>query len=402
MRQGCYVFLKSRSLQVVATILFYLAFASSLPIEVHQGLYAVSLFIKDLLLWMLPLTVGCFIAHAVSSFEKRAPLFVLSLFLFEAFSNGLSVWYAFGSGHAIANLLPHIAAEQYTNFFEPLWRLPFVKPTWWSAEKGTIVGIVFGFIAAQKSSVMRGAVIQGKELVEWMLTKIFSRLIPLFVLGFVARMYKTELLIQMFGQYAEFLICLIVILVLYIAGLFFLGSAFRVRAFLRSVKALLPAGGIAFSSGCSLSTMPWTIAGTAKNLQDPNLAKAIIPATTNIQQIGDCIANTCLCFLIYLQFYGQPPSFAMWASFSLVFVLARFATAAVIGGAIFIMLPIYEAYLGFNAEMIAIILAFNVILDPVITASNVVANGALCQIFEKVWRGVARRFDRQKPLQETQ
>ena len=92
----------------------------------------------------------------------------------------------------------------------------------------------------------------------------------------------------------------------------------------------------------------------------------------------------------------------MWASFSLVFVLARFATAAVIGGAIFIMLPIYEAYLGFNAEMIAIILAFNVILDPVITASNVVANGALCQIFEKVWRGVARRFDRQKPLQETQ
>lgn len=72
-------------------------------------------------------------------------------------------------------------------------------------------------------------------------------------------------------------------------------------------------------------------------------------------------------------------------SFSLIFVLARFATAAILGGAIFIMLPIYEAYLGFNAEMIAIILAFNVVLDPLVTSCNVIANGALCRIFEKVW-----------------
>jgi Na+/H+-dicarboxylate symporter len=83
----------------------------------------------------------------------------------------------------------------------------------------------------------------------------------------------------------------------------------------------------------------------------------------------------------------------MWVQFSLVFVLARFATAAVIGGAIFMMLPIYEKYLCFNAEMIAILLAFNVILDPIITCSNVLANGALCQMFEKVLnnRLIARR-----------
>ncbi len=120
-------------------------------------------------------------------------------------------------------------------------------------------------------------------------------------------------------------------------------------------------------------------------MQNPELAKAVIPATTNIQQIGDCIANTFLCFLLYLHFFGAPPDLATWASFSIVFVLARFATAAVIGGAIFIMLPIYESHLSFNPEMIAIILGFNVILDPLITSCNVIANGALCRIFEKAW-----------------
>jgi Na+/H+-dicarboxylate symporter len=142
---------------------------------------------------------------------------------------------------------------------------------------------------------------------------------------------------------------------------------------------------VALLSGCSLSTMPWTIEGAAKNLQNPALAKAIIPATTNIQQIGDCITQAFLCFLIYRHFYGHNPDVMTWLNFSIIFVLARFATAAVLGGAIFVMLPVYETYLSFNAEMIAIILTLNVILDPLITSCNVMANGALCRVFEKVW-----------------
>ena len=82
------------------------------------------------------------------------------------------------------------------------------------------------------------------------------------------------------------------------------------------------------------------------------------------------------------------PDLITWGSFSIVFVLARFATAAVLGGAIFIMLPIYESYLNFTPEMIAIILALNVFLDPLITSTNVIANGALCRVFEKVWRKI--------------
>jgi Na+/H+-dicarboxylate symporter len=137
--------------------------------------------------------------------------------------------------------------------------------------------------------------------------------------------------------------------------------------------------------------MPWTIEGASKNLSNPPFARAIIPATTNIQQIGDCITNAFLCFLIYGQFYGHAPEPMMWATFSLFFVLARFYTAAVLGGAIFIMLPIYESCLSFTPEMIAIILAFNVILDPIVTASNVLANGALCRVFERVWMRIVDR-----------
>jgi hypothetical protein len=384
--------IKQRSIQVILAIVIYLSVASFLPMEIHQGLYGLSLFIKDLLLWLLPITVSLFIAHAISSFEKQAPLFVISLFIFEAVSNSMSVWYSFGCGHLAAGHLKPFLPYQFADAFDPLWRIPFSKPVWWAADKGTFFGIIVGLIAAFKFPQLRFFITKGKEGAEKVLTRVFSRLIPLFILGFVARMYKTQLLEQMFTQYADFLLWLFLCLVIYIAILFLVGSGFSLERFLRSVKNLLPAAGVAFSSGCSLSTMPWTIEGTAKNLDDPDLAKAIIPATTNIQQIGDCIANTFLCFLIYLHFHGEVPLLSTWIPFTIVFVLARFATAAVLGGAIFVMLPIYESYLGFTPEMIAIILAFNVILDPLITCSNVVANGALCRIFERSWLRILQRF----------
>ncbi|MBS0620341.1 MAG: cation:dicarboxylase symporter family transporter [Verrucomicrobia bacterium] len=369
-----------RGIQVFVLIALYLLLASHLPEWVHRGLYTVSLGIKDILVWILPITVGLFIAHTIASFERKAPLFILTLILFEAISNFSSVWYAFAGGRLATDFLPPVALPTASGEFLPLWRFSLVKPSFWSADKGTLVGVLLGFLSMWTKR--RTWIERGKERVEWILTRIFSRLIPLFVLGFVARMHQTKLLHHVFAHYGVLLAWLVALLVTYIALLFLVGSG---RGWIQSIKNLLPAGGLALTSGCSLSTMPWTIEGAGKNLEDPEFARAVIPATTNIQQIGDCIANCFLCFLLYYQFQGCSPDLWTWAQFSVVFVLARFATAAILGGAIFIMLPIYETYLSFNPEMIAIILAFNVILDPLITSSNVMANGALCRIYERVW-----------------
>lgn len=376
--------LRQRGIQVVLLLTTYLLVANSLPLSAHQSFYTISLFIKDLLVWMLPITVSFFIAHTVCTFERRAPLFILAIILFEAVSNFTSVWYAYGGGQVASNFLPAIELPSINYDFSPLWRLPFSKPSWWSADKGSLLGLTLGFAAAfSKRPFLKNWIYQGKERAQWVLTRIFARLIPLFVLGFVARMHQTKLLQHVMTHYGVLLLWLVLLIAFYIIVLFVIGSG---KQAFQALRNLLPAGGISFTSSCSLSTMPWTMEGAAKNLHNPQLARAVIPATTNIQQIGDCITNAFLCFLLFRQFFGVNPDIFTWMEFSVVFVLARFATAAVMGGAIFIMLPIYEAYLSFNPEMIAIILAFNVVLDPLVTSSNVMANGALCRVFENIWR----------------
>jgi Na+/H+-dicarboxylate symporter len=390
--------LKQRGIQTFLTLLIFIPLAPHLPYTVHQEFYSISLFIKDMLLWLMPITACFFIANTVYSFERRAPLFILILVLFETVSNFSSVWYAFAGAHIAGDHVPAVNATIFKMDFNSLWRIPMERPSWWSAEKGSFIGLAFGcFAAFCKNRVLTSFINYGKNMIEWLLTRVFARLIPFFILGFAAQMYQTKLLTHVFTHYAILTLWLLGFLLLYILFLFVLGAGFSWQRMISHIKNLMPAGGIAITSGCSLSTIPWTIEGAAKNLQNPPLARAIIPATTNIQQIGDCITNAFLVFLIYRHFNGFNPDLITWTIFSLVFVLARFATAAVLGGAIFIMIPIYEAYLNFNPAMIGIILALNVFLDPIVTSSNVMANGALCRVFERVWRRVQISFKAPEP-----
>lgn len=382
--------LNNRSVQTILVLTLYAIFAPSLPTITHQIFYSISLFIKDLLIWMMPITVCVLIASAIDKFENKAPLFILVLVTFEACSNFLSVTYAFTAGSLISDNIPNFEIITLDDNFKALWRIPFAKPSWWSADKGSIAGLIIGCLSAfSYSRILKQNLSKAKTLIEAMLTKVFARLIPLFILGFIAQIYKTGMLSHMILNYTILVLYLLLFLGIYVITIFAIGAGFKTHEIIRHLKNLAPAWLMALTSGCSLSTMPWTIEGTAKNLRTPGLAQAIIPATTNIQQVGDCITNALLCFLMYKQFFGYTPDGLTWIAFTLVFVAARFATAAVLGGAIFLMLPIYQTYLDFNDEMIAIILALNVILDPIVTSTNVIANGGMAKIFENIWRKIS-------------
>lgn len=76
----------------------------------------------------------------------------------------MSVWYAFGCGHlAVSTLHQPTLPSLLESDFSPLWRLSLLKPTWWSAEKGTFGGVFIGLIAAFKFPWLRAGIIRGKK-----------------------------------------------------------------------------------------------------------------------------------------------------------------------------------------------------------------------------------------------
>jgi Na+/H+-dicarboxylate symporter len=180
-------------------------------------------------------------------------------------------------------------------------------------------------------------------------------------------------------------------MIVYIEFLFLWAANFNFRVGFKKSYTIIPSIVTAFTSMCSIVTMPMTIATARKNLKNPDYAEMVIPMTTNVQMIGDCFVNAFLCILV-MKIFGHPiPDFVEWAKFTLIFTLVRYATVGVSGGTTFLLLPLYEKYLHFNHEMLAIMLTFNVVLDPIITAANVAGNGVLVLLFEKFFNFISMK-----------
>lgn len=355
-----------------------------IPLTVAQGFYTFSILLKDSLMLFLPIAIMIYIATALKDFQKNAALVILLIVAFEAISNTSAVFYAYFAVKMGSFDFP-LLTPGTTKDLETFFSISFLKPSFWSPDKGVIAGAILGILLSfRKVPHISLYLEKGLFAVNFGLKNIFSRFVPFFAFGFLLNLARSGLLNDIVSHYAYVFGVLSFALMFYLSFLFLLGSGFNVKIAWRSFLNALPSGVIAFTSMSSAATMPYTIQAAEKNLKSPSLARMIIPATTNIQQVGDCLINAFMCLIILLSFGKPIPGIYEWSLFTFAFVIARYATTAVAGGAIFVMLPIYEMYLGFNPQEISLILALNVILDPFVTSANVMGNGALAILLEKL------------------
>lgn len=366
-----------------------------LDTSVHRGFYTTSLFIKDMLMFVLPLMIAVFVSSSLASFKAKAPLLIVSLLLFEFVSNASSVIYAYLVGLVSLDHLQGIAKPEAAQSFEPFFSIGFLRPKFWSGDKGMFLGVVVGLLTVfWPKAPWYDGLIRLRESINQIFARWISKLAPLFLVGFMSNMYVSGLGDLFNASYVMSFGIATSALVVYVMFLYFVAAGFRSAQAFTFMRNAFPSFVMALSTMCSITTMPYTIACAEKSLRDPSLAKMIIPATTNIQQIGDCLLNAFFCIILLKTFHMPIPDFQSWLIFVGVFATARFATAGVLGGAIFVMMPIYEKYLGFTPDMLAIIFALNVLFDPVVTVGNVYANGALCLVFERFWTGIDQKFSR--------
>jgi Na+/H+-dicarboxylate symporter len=381
----------SMPVQLALVVLIVSMFGDLLPHGAARGLYTVSLVIRDGIMTFLPIAIVAFIACTLMGFKEKAILLVATLIIFEGLSNATSVMFAYVAG---------LVAEPFLHAFEtipnqdfqlvPFFRIGAPSGILWSTTTGVVVGAFLGILGAfsQNAQLING-MDRLRTLVSFVFAKILMSLMPVYVLGYIVFMQHSGLMDSIVHTYGWIIALVTAIIAVYLLAIIVVAGLVGKNSAMVVFRNILPTGVVAATTMSSAATMPLTIEAAEKNLKTPGLANMLIPATTNIQQVGDCIANAFLC-LVILKTFGKPmPDLATWLTFMLAFTLARYATAAVLGGAIFLMIPIYQTTLGFDHDMTAMIIALNIVLDPIITASNVLCNGGLAIIFERVWLNVS-------------
>ena len=202
-------------------------------------------------------------------------------------------------------------------------------------------------------------------------------------MGFVVKLQFDGVVGTIIKDYSAIFLVIALAQFSYIFLAYFLLNSCKLKAFINSIKNIIPAAISGFSTMSSAASMPLTIIGAENSAKNKDLARSVIPATVNIHLIGDCFAIPILAYAVLKSFGMAEPSLLSYLTFSLYFVIAKFSVAAIPGGGILVMLPILEAYLGFNAEMMSLITALYVLFDPVITCANVLGNGAFAKLIDR-------------------
>jgi Na+/H+-dicarboxylate symporter len=374
---------------ILATI-FSILLNPVIPYEIKSTIYACSLTIKSVVLFILPFIIfGLLFRTFVKLSNQAVGIFFLIFgsLCISNFFNTLVSGYA-GSLLYGVNFDLNVISDSGSSL-EP--RFLFLIPNFIKNEIALVGGIVAGLATVAWNKKLALSISEKMDFVLKKLFSVVSLLVPLFVVGFVLKCASDGNLTTIIKNYSQILLIFIVYASIYVSLFFFVACKFSLADCLANLKNMVPAWLTAFSTMSSALTMPVTILSAEKNAKNKELAGSVVSATVNIHLLGDCLAIPLLAYAILKSYGLESPSIEAYLAFTIFFVIAKFSVAAVPAGGIIVMTPILEKYLNFTPEMSDLIIAIYIVFDPFVTGFNVLGNGALAKLIDNIYLGLVVR-----------
>jgi Na+/H+-dicarboxylate symporter len=272
--------------------------------------------------------------------------------------------------------------EQGTNHLNPLFEVSLARLA--SNDTALLLGGILGLFCIFSRQDIAHKVASSLNCVTKYFFKILLPIMPLFIIGTSLKLQHDGMLPIMCTKYLQVMILFIISAGGMIVLQFSAASGFKMKTTFSNIRNMVTPIVTGFGAMSSAAALPLSIKAAENNLNNRENAAIIIPSTVNVHLLGDCFFIPMMAIAIMVSFGMESPTFWQYFIFSLHFVMAKFAVAAVPGGGVLVMLPVMQNYLEFNAEMLGMITAVYVLFDPIITACNIAGNGAFAIIFDRI------------------
>lgn len=386
-------------IKIVLSIVLIMFFGEWVPTEIQRAFFTVSILMKDTLVFLMPFIVFSFIFACLAAFQKKAPLLIVLILALVVISNFIFVQIGYWTGDIF---LPHLgyhatnAVENVTSLTEPLeafFSIPFPKiiSIDMALLLGTLVGLYGAFFGNEKLAAWGNSL---RNVVQAGLTKIFIPLVPLYVVGFLFKIQHDQSLLDMFAGYGPMIGLIVAAQFISILAFYFKANLGNFKDIKNALGNAFPSGLVALSTMSSMATLPLTLEAAEENTKNKAVAQIMIPATVNIHHVGDSVAIPVL-IAVVLAMHGMPPmEYGVFLVFSMYYMVAKFGVPSVPGGELIVLFPLLEGQYGFTSSMSGLLTTLYLLMDPFITVTNVLSNGALAIFMDKI-------CGRMKAFQET-
>ena len=365
---------------LVLFIIIPLLFGEYVSVDVKEFLYTTSIWIKTVIVFLLPFIIFIFLFSSLISLEGKAVKFIFLLLGLVFLSNFTAINLAyFVSGFALEGSTIALGKANLESGYKSLTPIAELElPHLISNRTAMVLGILVGiYFSVRPNKTAKKIASASSHYCITFLKRFFVPILPLFILGFIFKLEHDKILEQAFLLYGPIVLLIISCQICYVLTLYLIASKFVLDRMLTFIKNVLPAALTAITSLSSAGSMPVLLVSTEKNLKDAKMARVIVPAITNIHTIGSAFSVVILSMTCAKTYFNAIPDYHLFFEFAIFYALAKYAAAGIPAGMIIVVGPLLESILGFSPEMLGLITAIYIISDPFGTTANVCANGAL-------------------------
>ena len=374
--------------KVFIAIVLGILFGLYLPESINRIFTTFNAFFGQLLNFAIPLIIMGLIMPAISDLGKGAGKLLL---LTAGIAYGSTLFSGFMTYFVASGIFPQLLESHVNNVAKIGGSASELSPYFTITippALDVMTALVFAFVIGlglsyQEKSSLKLVVKDFETIIMQLIENVIVPLLPLFILGIFASMSfsgKVFSILSVFINIIGVIFALHIILLLLqytIAGIVTKQNPLKLLA------TMMPAYFTALGTQSSAATIPVTLQQTLKNGVSEKIAGFVIPLCATIHLSGSTMKITaCAIALLILQ--GMPFDFTLFAGFICMLGIAMVAAPGVPGGAIMAAVGILQSMLGFNDEMIGLMIALYIAMDSFGTACNVTGDGAIALVIEKI------------------
>src|SRR5690554_514346 len=374
--------------RVFIAIVLGIVFGLYIPESVNRIFATFNAIFGEFLTFSIPLIIMGLIMPSIADLGKGAGKLLL---ITAAIAYGSTVLSGFMSYFAASSIFPSLLQTQIENTAAVTETARELTPYFSMAIPpilDVMTALAFAFtvglgLAYQENSTLKAVADDFKDIIMKLIERVIVPLLPLFILGIFANIAYSGKVYSILSVFLNIIGIIFALHILLLLIQFFIAGGIAGKNPIKALLTMMPAYFTALGTQSSAATIPVTLKQVKKNGVSDKIAGFVVPLCATIHLSGSILKIVACAFALML-LHGQPIDFMMFAGFIFTLGIAMVAAPGVPGGAIMAAIAILQSVLGFDEEMIGLMIALYIAMDSFGTAGNITGDGAIALVVDKI------------------
>ncbi len=349
--------------------------------------------------FMIPMIIVGFVTPAIADVGSRAGKLLIATALLAYFATFFAGMLSYFTGVLTFPSLiggeTALASVESGGDIAPYFTIEM--PPLMSVMTSLVLAFMLGLgIAFLKGDALRHGFDEFRIIVSKCIDAVILPLLPIYIFGIFLNMTVVGQVGVILSTFIKIIAVIFVLHVLILVIQYSAAACFSRQNPFKMLRNMMPAYFTALGTQSSAATIPVTLRQTIKLGVNEDIAGFVIPLCATIHMSGSTL-KIVACALALLIMHGEPYSLGMFVHFIAMLGITIIAAPGIPGGAIMASLGLLSSILGFDDQMLALMIALYIAMDSFGTACNVTGDGALAVIINHFFRKDTSAASESKP-----